>query len=126
MRLSVTDDASPALEPVPLRVRQILSSTPAERRSPGQGQTIFSYGRTTVPEFKDTNQTIAALWREYPEGSSQLVLAEREQRRKTSILERGDFLKPVREVQPGVPSFLNPLPPNAPPNRLGLAQWMTS
>ncbi len=126
MRLSVTDDASPAFDPVPIRVRQILSSTPAERRSPEQVQTIFGYWRTTVPEFKDTNQTIAALWREYPEGSSQLVLAEREQRRPTSILERGDFLKPVREVQPGVPSFLNPLPANAPPNRLGLAQWMTS
>jgi hypothetical protein len=29
------------------------------------------------------------------------------------------------KVEPGVPNTLNPFPQNAPPNRLGLAQWMT-
>ena len=126
IRLSVTPDADPNLDPVPIRVRQIVSSTPSNKRSPDQIQAIFSYWRTTVPEFKDANETIAALWREHPDGASQLIMAERDDQRPTNILERGDFLKPVRPVQPGVPTFLNPWPADAPPNRLGLANWMVS
>jgi hypothetical protein len=34
-------------------------------------------------------------------------------------------LKPAKQVGPGVPAFLNPLPAGAPDNRLGLAQWLT-
>src|SRR5581483_5470657 len=49
---------------------------------------------------------------------------ERAQRRETHILKRGDFLQPDRAVDPGVPAFLHPLPPGAPPNRLGFAQWL--
>ena len=47
----------------------------------------------TVPEWKDANTQIAELWRQYPEGSSQLVLEARENPRQTHILARGDFLK---------------------------------
>ncbi len=32
------------------------------------------------------------------------------ERRPTHVLQRGDFLKPAKPVEPGVPSFLNPLP----------------
>jgi hypothetical protein len=65
------------------------------------------------------------LWREHPEGSRQLVLAERaEDPRVTHILKRGDFLQPDRAVTAGVPSFLNPLPADAPPNRLTFARWL--
>jgi len=44
--------------------------------------------------------------------------------RPTHILARGDFLKPGKEVQAGVPSFLNPLPAGAPANRLTFAKWL--
>ena len=40
------------------------------------------------------------------------------------MLERGDFLKPKKPVGPGVPAFLNPLPPNARPDRMGFALWL--
>jgi hypothetical protein len=40
------------------------------------------------------------------------------------VLQRGDFLKPAEEVRGGVPAFLHPMPKNAPPNRLGLAEWL--
>jgi hypothetical protein len=45
-------------------------------------------------------------------------------RRVTHILNRGDWLKPTREVDAGVPAFLNPLPPNADNSRLTLARWL--
>lgn len=127
-RLSITTTPDAAADPLPQAVREILS-IPRERRSVAQIHAVFGYWRTTVPEWKDANRQIAQLWREYPEGSSQLVLAARgDDARKTSILARGDFLKPGKPVEPGVPSFLNPLPStvsnNAPPTRLTFARWI--
>jgi hypothetical protein len=43
--------------------------------------------------------------------------------RETHILTRGDFLKPGRAVEPGVPAILNPLP-EGPRNRLTFAKWL--
>ena len=113
----------------PIRCRATCASILGDSASAAfttQEQAVFSYWRTTVPEWKDENNTIAALWREYPEGSSQLVLDERAQMRTTHQLVRGDFLNPGKEVTPGVPSFLNPLPAGAPVNRLTFAKWMTA
>jgi hypothetical protein len=87
-------------------------------------QEVFSYWRTTVPEWKEANERIAALWREHPEGSAQLVLQTREQARITHVLARGDFLQPGKQVQRGVPAFLHPPPPDAAPNRLTFARWL--
>ncbi|MBI5916664.1 MAG: DUF1553 domain-containing protein [Bacteroidetes bacterium] len=47
-------------------------------------------------------------------------------RRPTHVFERGNWLVKGKEVEPGVPKMLPPLPTDAPANRLGLAQWMTS
>lgn len=53
---------------------------------------------------------------EYPSGMS----------RKTHVFERGNWMVKGKEVKPGVPASMNPFPKNAPLNRLGLAQWLTS
>jgi hypothetical protein len=45
--------------------------------------------------------------------------------RDTFVLLRGSYEKPGEKVTPAVPAFLPPLPPGAPANRLGLAQWLT-
>jgi hypothetical protein len=123
VRLSFTTAPDAVADPVPQNVRDILA-TPAGERSPAQVRAVFSYWRTTVPEWKPANDQIAAIWHEHPEGTSQLVLKEREHLRETHILKRGDFLQPDRVVQPGVPAFLHPLPAGAPPNRLTFAKWL--
>ncbi len=123
-RLSVTNAPHPKADPLPQNVREILA-IPREKRSPAQIAAVFSYWRTTVPEWKEANDAIEALWRQHPEGSSQFVLEAREMPRATHVLKRGDFLKPERTVSPGVPSFLQPLPANAPPTRLTFARWLT-
>ena len=124
IRLSVTDAPGALADPLPDAVRQILN-TPRAQRTASQWQTEFSYWRTTVPEWRVDNDAIAQLWREHPEGSRQLVLADRtEDPRVTHILKRGDFLQPDREVTPGVPSFLHQLPAGALPNRLTFARWL--
>jgi mono/diheme cytochrome c family protein len=124
IRLSVTGAPGAVADPLPDAVRTILNTEPG-RRTPEQEQAVFSYWRTTVPEWSAENDAIAQLWREHPEGSRQLVLAERNgEPRQTHILKRGDFLQPDRAVTPGVPSFLNPLPAGAPPDRLTFARWL--
>ncbi len=70
-RLSVTAATDAKADPLPKRVREILE-LPRERRSPAQVALVFSYWRTTVPEFKDANDEIEALWKEWPEGTTAL------------------------------------------------------
>ncbi len=123
MRISLTSTAKPAADPVPTAVREILA-VPASQRTPLQRATIFSYWRILVPEWQSANTRIADLWKEHPEGTSQLVLAEREKSRETHLLKRGDFLRPDKTVTPGVPAYLHPLPADAPADRLTFARWL--
>jgi hypothetical protein len=48
------------------------------------------------------------------------------QPRETHILLRGEYLAPGEKVGFATPAFLPPLAPDAPRNRLGLAQWLFS
>jgi hypothetical protein len=45
--------------------------------------------------------------------------------RETFIWGRGDYCNHGAKVSPNVPSWLSPLPKDAPSNRLGLARWLT-
>ncbi|MCG8652984.1 MAG: DUF1553 domain-containing protein, partial [Pirellulales bacterium] len=48
--------------------------------------------------------------------------------RMTYVLDRGQYDSPKQDevIRPGVPAALPPLPEDAPPNRLGLARWLTN
>jgi hypothetical protein len=121
-RLSITTAENAEADPVPAHVREILA-VPGEQRTAEQTQTVFGYWRTTVPEWQKQNVEIAELWKEYPEGSSQLVLAQRDELRPTHVLTRGDFLKPAKVVEAGTPTYLN-LMPAGPNDRLTFAKWL--
>ena len=55
------------------------------------------------------------------------LIAREGPRRDTFLLERGEYDMPAGEpLEPGVLSAVAPMPPGAPQNRLGLAQWLTS
>ncbi len=59
--------------------------------------------------------------------TSTLVAQELGKPRKTKVLVRGEYDKPTGDpVEPGIPSIMGSLPPDAPRNRLGLAQWLVS
>jgi Protein of unknown function (DUF1553)/Protein of unknown function (DUF1549) len=126
-RFSVTDEPNPVADPLPANVRAILA-IPAEKRTPAQVDAVFGAWRTTMSEWKEANAKIEALWRQHPEGASQLVLLAQEKPRETHVLKRGDFLKPGAQVAPGVPAFLHPL--KAPGlqsgglTRLDFARWL--
>jgi hypothetical protein len=125
-RFSVTDAPEPVADPLPSRVREILAK-PASERSEEQAAEVFSYYRTTVPEWSAENEEIESLWKGHPAGASQLVLAEKETPRASRMLERGDFLKPGKEVYFGVPDAFNPLPAGceSDPPRLQFAKWLS-
>lgn len=56
-----------------------------------------------------------------------LVAQELEQPRPTYLLERGEYDMPKGQpLEPGTPAVLGSFPSDAPRNRLGLAQWLTS
>ena len=124
-RLSYTSAERADRTLIPQRVHQALA-TPAAERSPEEKHAIFAYWRTTVPAWSEQNARIEKLWRSHPKGSSQLVMMERGMTRSTHRLDRGDFLKPKEEVEPGVPRFLNALHVDDEPDRLDFARWVVA
>ncbi|MCA9094871.1 MAG: DUF1553 domain-containing protein, partial [Planctomycetaceae bacterium] len=122
-KLTFTSTPGATLDPLPKACREILA-LPREQRTPEQVAALFSYWRSTRENWTEANQQIEELWGKFPEPSSQLVLASRTMARKTSMLDRGDFLKPTRQVEPGTPPFLHPFPENAERTRLNFAKWL--
>ena len=53
-----------------------------------------------------------------------MVMQELDRPRDTFVRIRGQYDKLGDKVAAAVPAFLPPLPAGAPPNRLGLAQWL--
>ncbi len=122
-RFSVSESTNAVADPVPRKVREIFN-IPREKRSAAQVAAIFSYWRTTAPEWKEANDKIESLWKQWPDGTSSMTLLAREKERETFILKRGDWLKPSSAVNAGVPAVLHQLPEGAELNRLTFAKWL--
>ncbi len=128
-RLSVSSDTNAVADPLPQNVRDIFE-IPAAQRSPAQVAAVFSFWRTTVADWKEANERIESLWKQWPEGVAALTLVARNdqgagnEKRATKLLKRGDWLSPTREVGARVPAFLHPLPENAEDSRLTFAKWL--
>jgi hypothetical protein len=71
----------------------------------------------------EMEQQREALERSFP---TVMTMAENAVRRQTHVLIRGEYNKPGEKVEPGLPSFLPPLPAGASNDRLGLAKWMVA
>ncbi len=124
-RLSVTTEPGAAADPLPRLAREAMRVAP-ELRSVTGSAALFSYWRTTVPEFASFNQHIDEIGRRHPDPLARtLVLSWRSERRPTRLLKRGDWLQPGEAVEPGVPSFLHSWPQELDRTRLGLARWIT-
>jgi len=129
-RVSATADNEPIIDLMPPRIRETLNQNPL-RRTPPQESRLLDYWISQNLDWKDYTTMIEAAWSDHPDGTSQLVLAERESRRTTHRLDRGDFLSPQEAVASGTPIFLHPLETSAPesagqPTRLDFANWLVS
>ena len=129
-RLSVTAAADPKfLLNIPAELRPLLDIAP-ESRTPQQAEELTSHYRTVATDLAKVRQKIAELRTRIADlHIPQALVMEEEpsvQRPSAYIRLRGAFMSKGDRVEAGVPSFLGPLPAGAPPNRLGLAQWLVS
>lgn len=125
-RFAITSAENAVADPLPADVRAILEQ-PRSQRTAEQTDRVFNYWRTFVPEWQEENRRIEALWQSHPQGATQLALKERETPRTTHRLERGNFLAPKEEVEPGTPAFLHPLEvadAKQRATRLDFARWL--
>ncbi len=115
-RLSVTRRAAtPTADPLPAAVREILAIPRATAHRRRRSHAVFSYWRTTVPEWKEANDEIEALWKQHPEPARRtLVLAgaRRAARRRASSSAATSSSR-ARPSGPACPPFLHPLPADA-------------
>ncbi|MBV9470163.1 MAG: DUF1553 domain-containing protein [Abitibacteriaceae bacterium] len=107
-----------------------LLAIPSDKRTDAQKQSLFAYYLTTADEpFQQTTKLAASLEQE-KEGIRQKYPITHIQQEKAdsmpfaNILYRGQYDQPKDKVEANVPAALGSLPPGAPKNRMGLAQWM--
>jgi hypothetical protein len=127
-RLSAADDARAAEGGrVPQPVLEALKS-PSTARTPGQREMVEKFYLGIAPHLQATRQRHAELSKQLADVKPVTVPVMRElkgeQRRKTRIQHRGNFLDLGKEVIEGTPAAYPPLPAGAPPNRLTLAKWL--
>ena len=82
-------------------------------------------------DFKNTNAHLAKLTAEQAAIKARSPMTHIQEERPNmqpmaNILMRGAYDKPGEEVAAAVPVAMGALPPDAPKNRLGLAQWLVS
>ena len=125
---------SPAADPefvvrIPARLRPLLD-IPAPRRTPEQAKMLAAAYRAVSPLLEPTREQIARLQAELDKLGIVKAMIMRERpgngRPSAYIRERGSFTSKGDLVSADVPSVLGPLPKNAMPNRLSLAEWLVS
>jgi mono/diheme cytochrome c family protein len=110
-------------------IRDILAVAP-EQRAPAQREALTRYYletqdepyRRLSAELAEAREKRTALDAEIP---TVMVMQELPKPKDTFLLLRGQYDKPGDKVDRGVPSVLPAIPADAPPNRLGLARWLT-
>ncbi len=125
-RISATSDTQATANDLSEETENLLR-VPAAQLAAAQRAKLLEQFLLVAPELKSARAEIDRL-RRPPAHQTTLVLHERppENPRPTFRHHRGEFLSPKELVAPAVLSVLNPLPPEAPKNRLGFARWLVS
>jgi hypothetical protein len=112
-------------------LRGILAAA-GEHRSPQQQQALLNhYLVTKDPAYIRIQNQLTALNKEKQTIQDRSPITHIQQEKMdgpamTNILMRGQYDQPGEEIPAAAPAALHPLPTGAPPNRLGLAQWLTA
>lgn len=125
LRLSaLTGSAGSSL---PANIASIVS-TPASKRTPSQTKSLRDHYLKQDTAILKLEAEVASLTTQLDAlpTPSTLVMVELKKPRESFVMKRGDFLQPGERVSPGSLSSLHAMDADAPPNRLGLAQWIAS
>ena len=101
-----------------------------ESRCRGQNDKLRHYylGRYAPKRYRKRYDRLLALQEQKKQLDflipTTMVMKQMSKPRMTHVLGRGDYRNKRDAVSAGVPGVLPPLPPDAPPNRLGLAKWL--
>ena len=120
---------SPVVKEFTPEIKTLLDKA-AGRLSETDAETLAKEFEKTQPDYaKDLRETKEAL--KARTGFSKnvpkvMVMEEMKSPRKTFVLDKGLYSKPVEEISAATPAKLPALPENASRNRLGLAQWIVS
>lgn len=125
-RFSITRQAAPAVPPID-HAAILALTTPAALRSDEQKSVVFAAWRNTLADAKPINDEIDTLWKSYPVAGTSILHMDEQQppyRRKTYLLNRGNWDQPKVVVEPHTPVALHSFPLDQPRNRLGFAKWL--
>ncbi len=115
-----------AVKSLPATVGRSLA-VPVAKRSLAQRRTLCTAAEGGVGDFEELNGRYQKIGAQLDKGTTTLVMQERPQPRRTTVLIKGDFTRPAEEVTPGTPAVLHPFAKTSgPPNRLDLARWIMS
>ncbi len=117
---------------LPKEIQEVVQLDPAKRTDAQKKQLrdyfighAYSKSRDAfaplLKQIADVEKETAELDKQIP---STLVFKERADIKPAYILKRGEYDQKLAQVGRDTPAFLPPLPPDAPRNRLGLAQWL--
>lgn len=126
-RISTTTDARGAeARGIPDKLEPLLTIPEAELK-PAQRNQLRMHFLMNAPEVSDEADAIRAS-RKPPAAPASLVMRERpaSNPRPTHLYNRGEYTQPQELVKAEVLSVLNPLPKDAPRNRLAFAKWLVS
>ncbi|WP_182870425.1 DUF1553 domain-containing protein [Rhodopirellula sp. JC639] len=112
----------------------ILATAPEDRSESQWAALRNVYFHNQDDHYQKLNQALAAASKQHADLAAQkttsMIMTDNPQdkMRMTYVLDRGQYDSPKKEtpISPGVPAALPPLAEDAPPNRLGLAQWLTA
>lgn len=129
-RLAVSTDPA-AAKPgdfIPPEISSILAIA-EEQRTKTQRDGLQKYYRETFsPAFKQRTGEVTKLRKSSTDFQksipTSMVMEQMANPRDTFVLVRGQYNNRGEKVVPGVPASLSPLQKDAPPNRLGLAEWL--
>jgi hypothetical protein len=124
-RISASSASKPVAGTIPAEIRELLSVANGSL-SAQQRESLRAHFLLTAPELADAAKEIRSLRRSKPEATT-LVMRERpaENPRPTFLHNRGEFLQPKEQVEPGVLSVLNPMKEGK-KDRLAFARWLVS
>jgi hypothetical protein len=128
-RLDASEVAVLAATP---RLAQLLPGVEfASTNNPARDVMRHYFRATQHVGWRESAATLLSLEGERQAIRARSPYAHIQQEKKDSqpiaqILFRGQYDKPKEKVTAAVPAALHPMPPNAPQNRLGLAEWLVS
>ena len=129
-RLSVTASPDPEfIARIPAQLRPLLAVSSAQRK-PDQQKSLSTAYRSVSPLLDASRKQMADLEKSVKKlGIATAMILEEKPgyaRPATYIRERGSFMSKGDVVYANTPSALGPMPHDAMPNRLGLAEWLVS